>query len=122
MKTLILGAGISGKSANKLLKKLGNSTFVLDDNKKLILSPLKDRLFSDLSLIVVSPGVSLDHEVIVEAKKRGIEVIGELELGCRYLSCPYIAITGTNGKTTTTTLTSQLIKHKRVRLRGYKCR
>lgn len=111
-KALILGAGESGRNANKLLKKLGYSTFIIDEKKKIRFDILRDRLFESLSLVIVSPGVSLDHELIKLAKKRGIEVIGELELGARNLVSHYIAITGTNGKTTTTTLTKELLENK----------
>ncbi len=110
MKALILGAGISGKSANKLLKKLGYSTYLLDDKKKISYKGLLDRLLCDLSLLVVSPGVELDHPIVCLAKEKNIEVVGELELGFRFLKCPAIAITGTNGKTTTTTLAGELLK------------
>lgn len=109
MKALIIGNGVSGKAANKLLKKLGYSTYILDDNKNFKSIKLRDRLISSLSLLVVSPGISLDHELVKEAKKRKIPVIGELELGASYLPCEIVAITGTNGKTTTTSLVGELL-------------
>ncbi len=110
MKALVLGAGVSGKSATKLLKKLGFSTYLLDDKKQFLLKRLKERIFENLSLMVISPGVCEEHPLVCEAKARGVKVIGELELGARELACPIIAITGTNGKTTTTTLTGELLK------------
>lgn len=106
MKALIIGAGISGKSANKLLKKHGYSTYLFDDKKTI---RNVEKIFNDLDLVVVSPGISQEHELVQKAKARGIEVIGELELGSRFLSCPYVAITGTNGKTTTTALVGHLL-------------
>ncbi len=109
MKALIIGAGVSGKSANKMLKKLGYSTYLLDDKKKIRFAGLKDRLLSNLSLVVLSPGVELSHKLVVEAQTKNIEVVGELELGFRELKCKTIAITGTNGKTTTTTLVKELM-------------
>jgi len=109
MRALIIGNGVSGKAANKLLKKLGYSTYILDANKKLNSIKLRDRLFSRLSLLVVSPGVELEHELVKEAKRRRIPVIGELELGASYLPCEVVAITGTNGKTTTTSLVGELL-------------
>jgi UDP-N-acetylmuramoylalanine--D-glutamate ligase len=54
--------------------------------------------------LVKSPGVPLDAPVVSQARDRGIEVVGELELGWRMLSNPFVAVTGTNGKTTTTEL------------------
>lgn len=108
MRALVLGAGISGKSANKLLKKLGYVTYILDDNK-ILFHNFKDKLIASLSMVVVSPGVEQSHETLALAREHGIEIIGELELGSRFISCPIIAITGTNGKTTTTTLTGELL-------------
>ena len=110
MKALIIGAGKSGKSASKLLKKQGYRTYIVDDNKKFIFKSTRDRLFEGLSLCVVSPGVPFEHELVQEAIKRGVEVVGEFELGARYLRGGVIAITGTNGKTTTTSLTHELLK------------
>ena len=62
-------------------------------------------------LIVVSPGVPWDIPLLVEARKKGIDTIGELELAWRYLkSVPWLGITGTNGKTTTTALIAAIFK------------
>lgn len=107
MKALIIGTGISGKSVNRLLKKQGYRTFIFDD-RKCNLELVRDRLFDGLSLVIVSPGVCLENEVVKLAKEKGIEVVGELEYASRFLSCDYIAITGTNGKTTTTSLVYDL--------------
>ena len=65
--------------------------------------------FAAADLIVVSPGVPALPE-IEAAERRGVEVIGELELGCRRLRAPIIAVGGTNGKSTTTTLAGVLAK------------
>jgi UDP-N-acetylmuramoylalanine--D-glutamate ligase len=64
---------------------------------------------SHADLVVVSPGVPLDAPVVSDARRRGIPVIGELELGWRALEVDTVAITGTNGKTTTTALTGALL-------------
>lgn len=116
---LIVGGGISGKGANKLLKDLGFRTYLLDD-KKVFRRNLKEKLFDKLSMVIVSPGVSQEHEIVKEAKSRGIEVIGELELASRYLISDNIAITGTNGKTTTSLLTGHLLDggNRDVRIAG----
>ncbi|MBI4496029.1 MAG: UDP-N-acetylmuramoyl-L-alanine--D-glutamate ligase [Deltaproteobacteria bacterium] len=66
--------------------------------------------FMDAELIVVSPGVPLEIEPLVQARRRGIPLLSELELSFRLLRRPLIAITGTNGKTTTTTLVGEMLR------------
>jgi len=66
---------------------------------------------SDYSLVVVSPGVPLDIPPVVQAKNLNIPVISELELAYWYALAPIVALTGTNGKTTTTTLVGEICKN-----------
>ena len=66
--------------------------------------------FLKQDLIVVSPGVDLNIEPIQKALKKGIQVISEVELAYRFISIPIIAVTGTNGKTTTTLLIGEMLK------------
>jgi UDP-N-acetylmuramoylalanine--D-glutamate ligase len=68
-----------------------------------------DRTFRDQNLIVVSPGVPVDAAPLVQARAQGETVIGEVELAAQFLSGPIVAITGSNGKTTTTTLVGEII-------------
>ena len=68
-----------------------------------------ERTFRDQDLIVVSPGVAFDVPQLIHARERGIPVIGEVELAARFLNGRIVAITGSNGKTTTTTLTGEII-------------
>lgn len=68
-----------------------------------------DRTFRGQDLIVVSPGVPVDAPPLVQARSQGETVIGEIELAARFLPGPLIAITGSNGKTTTTTLAGEII-------------
>src|SRR5580700_10727555 len=68
-----------------------------------------ERTFRDQDLIVVSPGVPYDVPQLVHARERGIPVIGEVELAARFLKGQIVAITGSNGKTTTTTLAGDVI-------------
>lgn len=114
MKVLIAGSGKSGRSAYDYLKSKGyDASFFNEDvlNSKIQLSETeKDRLFDGLSFIVVSPGVSLDLEVLKEAKRRQIKIIGELELGAVDTKGNIIAVTGTNGKTTTVSLINFILK------------
>ncbi len=64
----------------------------------------------EFELVIVSPGVPLEIDVIQDAKEKKIKIIGELEFASRFCKAPIIAITGTNGKTTTTTLVGEILK------------
>ncbi|MBW2545577.1 MAG: UDP-N-acetylmuramoyl-L-alanine--D-glutamate ligase, partial [Deltaproteobacteria bacterium] len=77
-------------------------------------------VLSRADMIVPSPGVPPFNTLLVEGLKRGIPILGEMELACRYLKKPAIAITGTNGKTTTTSLLGEILAHcgKRVFVGG----
>lgn len=68
-----------------------------------------DRTFRGQDLIVVSPGVPVDAPPLVQARSLGESVIGEIELAAQFLPGPVVAITGSNGKTTTTTLTGEIM-------------
>lgn len=68
-----------------------------------------ERTFSDQDLIVVSPGVPYDEPHIVRARRQNIPVIGEVELAARFLKGKIVGITGSNGKTTTTALTGEVL-------------
>ena len=65
---------------------------------------------SDAELIVLSPGVDIHSSALDDARASGAEIISELELGCRFNAAPVIAVTGTNGKTTTVTLIGNILK------------
>ncbi len=66
--------------------------------------------FLGAELIVVSPGIPRSLESLVEAEKKGIDVISEIELAFRFIDVPIIAVTGSNGKTTTTSLLGKILK------------
>ncbi|MGC1537055.1 MAG: UDP-N-acetylmuramoyl-L-alanine--D-glutamate ligase [Candidatus Sulfotelmatobacter sp.] len=68
-----------------------------------------ERTFRGQDLIVVSPGVPVDAPMLVQARAMGEAVIGEIELAAQFLPGPIVAITGSNGKTTTTTLTGEIL-------------
>lgn len=128
-KVLILGAARSGLAAAHFLLKQGSDVY-LNDIKPLMELPLE--LAAELEelasrgahlilgaqpgldevrpeLVIVSPGVPLTVLPILQAKERAIPVWGELELGYRYTKAALAVITGTNGKTTTTALTGQIM-------------
>ncbi len=124
-KVLVVGMARSGMAASEFLSKMGAKVKVSDkqpaDQLKReirILESLGVALetgdhcldsFLAASLIVVSPGVPLQIPELQEAERAGIEIISELELAFRFLRGKIIAITGTNGKTTTTTLVGEIL-------------
>ncbi len=121
---VILGGGESGTGAALLAKKKGFDVFVSDQG--ILKEKYKNELLSAAipfeegkhtlekilraSLIIKSPGISDKAEIIKKAHEKNIEIIDELEFGYRYLKGKIIAITGTNGKTTTTLLIYHLLK------------
>ncbi|MGZ6793217.1 MAG: UDP-N-acetylmuramoyl-L-alanine--D-glutamate ligase [Mycobacteriales bacterium] len=106
----VAGAGVSGTAAARVLRDLGAVVTVLDSSPE-ALEPLAQEGFAvgtdlpqDASLVVTSPGWRPTTPVLVEAAARGLEVIGEVELAWRLRApgaAPWLALTGTNGKTTT---------------------
>ncbi len=120
----ILGAVRSGIGAAKLAKKIGAVPFVSDIAEKEKLKDVLSVLTSEniefetgghsskvfeADLIVTSPGVPSDAEVLLKAHEKGLEVISELEFAAWFCKGKIIAITGTNGKTTTTTLCAHVL-------------
>jgi len=119
----VIGAVRSGVGAVKLVKKLGGVPFVSDSASeskiKSSVSLLKenkieyetgghsDKVYK-CDLMIASPGVPSDAPVLIEAKERNIKVISELEFASRFCKGKIVAITGTNGKTTTTSLCGHL--------------
>jgi UDP-N-acetylmuramoylalanine--D-glutamate ligase len=115
----VIGARKSGIGAAKLIKQFGGIPFVSDSNneeklKESIELLQKENIAYEVGghsekvytcdLLVVSPGVPSDSKVILEAEKRGKKIISEIELAYYFCKGNIIAITGTNGKTTTTSL------------------
>lgn len=108
-KTLIYGSGISGKGAEKLLKTLGiEYDTYLDGLEEANIDAVLDD--SNVDSLVISPGVAMSNPLVKAAKMRGIEVLGEIELAYRHCLADIIAITGTNGKTTTVTLAEEMLR------------
>ncbi len=76
----------------------------------IVIQPQTDAAFSGMDLIVLSPGVPADAEPVKVARKRGVRVVGDLELASWFLQGEIAGITGSNGKTTTTALTGHILK------------
>ena len=116
-KALVVGMEKSGRAVFEFLHTQG-AEVIATDLKPLRIADFElqtDELFDEpWDLIVPSPGVPLDLPGIARAKARGVEVIGEVELAAPYLRGPVIGITGTNGKTTTTSLVGHILQTARV--------
>jgi UDP-N-acetylmuramoylalanine--D-glutamate ligase len=125
-KVLVIGAARSGIASARFLAKRG-AVVALNDQKPiekwseealtlkdlgvgLLTGDVPSWLLDQLELVVVSPGVPTKSIPIRYADRAGAEVIGEIEFASRYLKGRIVAITGTNGKTTTTTLVAELLK------------
>lgn len=120
-KVLVFGSGISGIGAVKLLETVQADVVLYDGNESLkqeevraklpkkskceiVLGELKQELIDSLDLVVMSPGVPLDIEPVERLKVAGLPIWGEVELAYCMGDGTVLAITGTNGKTTTTAL------------------
>ena len=122
----VIGLGESGLAASRVLLSEGASVLVSEESE---LRDVAERAaaaedagadvragghapghLNDADLVVVSPGVPESAEVILWANARNIPIWSELELGARLARCPYVAVTGTNGKTTTTRLIAEAMR------------
>lgn len=121
----VLGLGRSGRAAAERLLELGARVWATDRRSaaeldlaawsqqpglELELACEATVLPAECELLIVSPGVAPDHPVIRAARSRGVPVWGELELAFRLAPGPVVAITGTNGKSTTTAMTGHLLE------------
>ena len=123
---MVVGTGISGIGAVNLLNRAGACVILYDSNEKLnksdiekkldgsraqiIIGKLDDNIVENTDLLVISPGVPIDSELVLKFKECNVPVWGEIELAYNYEKGKIAAITGTNGKTTTTALVGQIIK------------
>lgn len=131
-RVLVVGLARSGFAAASFLRNRGARVTVTDRLAEaelgdavaqarglgctLALGGHPEALFTATDLVVVSPGVPLDLPQLVAARDRGVPVTGEFELACRNLAVPLVAISGTNGKTTTTTLVGDILKRSGLRV------
>lgn len=126
-KYLIVGAGRSGIAAAKMLTELNKDFVIFDGNENLDKATVKEKIGTDkdidfilgnvsagcldgIDICVVSPGVPLDTPIMLAVKEKNIPIYSEIELAYLYDKGEIIAITGTNGKTTTTSLVYEIVK------------
>jgi UDP-N-acetylmuramoylalanine--D-glutamate ligase len=134
VKTLVIGSGISGIGAVSLLARFGADIILYDSSDKVTAEELQDKLEQGLAgqgvespvyciagelpteveeqveTVVLSPGVPTDIPLVNRLRERGVPILGEIELGFLAEQGRVAAITGTNGKTTTTTLVGEIMK------------
>ena len=126
-RVMVVGAGKSGIAAIGLLNSIGAYSILYDSNKELALNELEEKLpkpfhgeillgelsnevKESLDYVVLSPGVPTDLPYVNELREKGITILGEIELAYQFSKGKVAAITGTNGKTTTTTLVGEIMK------------
>ncbi len=127
-KILVIGSGISGINAAVMLTELGAEVSLFDSNDKLIIDDIRKKFMdeTDVSIyvgelpeevmdqteeVILSPGVPIDNPLVEELKKRGARISGEIELAYEHSKGDLLAITGTNGKTTTTSLVGKICEN-----------
>ena len=122
-RVLVAGAGKTGIATARFLLEKNAQVTVVDSNVNAVIpEDLKkstakiktgnheNSIFTEQDLIIISPGIPLTIEPIATAKSNGVEIIGEIELAYLFTETPIIAVTGTNGKTTTTTLLQHIFE------------
>ena len=125
-KVLVLGLARTGRECARFLAQRGASVRVTDvrseeelkqEMETLAALPIRYFLGGEdpdwlegVDIIVPSPGVPAENVLLKEGSRRGIKILSEIEFACRFLPAPLVAITGTNGKSTTTTLVGEMLK------------
>jgi len=118
---VVIGAGRAGRASVRLLLDRGALVRLLEKEPSNVAGDWpSDRVkvtsdgdaaaLEDASLVVPSPGVARSHPVLVAAQANAVPIWSEIELASRYLACPIVAITGTNGKSTTTVLIGNILR------------
>jgi UDP-N-acetylmuramoylalanine--D-glutamate ligase len=113
-KVVVIGMARSGVAAAELLRSKGAQVRAVDQNPVKVpgfdVEPQTATALADADLIVLSPGVPADLDIVERRRRKGVKVIGDLELASWFLRGEIIGITGSNGKTTTTALTGHILK------------
>jgi UDP-N-acetylmuramoylalanine--D-glutamate ligase len=119
-RVLVLGLGDTGLSLARWVQREGGKARVADTRAEpprrkdlageLHTGPFSPALLDDVDVVCVSPGLSLEEEVVRQALVHGLPVLGDIELFAWYVREPVLAVTGTNGKSTVTALTAHLLR------------
>ncbi len=104
-KVLIIGGGVSGNGAYEAVRALGGESVIYKDSDGGLIPD------AGFDLIVISPSIAKEHIIYKFAREKKIPLIGEIELGYKIFGGEIAAVTGTNGKTTTTALIGQMLKN-----------
>ncbi len=121
--TAIVGLGSTGLSVARFLKSRGERFVIFDTREtppgineflaefvdhKPVLGNIKSKDFIDFAQLIVSPGISIADPMFDDARQHGVDIIGDIDLFARHANAPIVAITGSNGKTTVTTLVGEM--------------
>ena len=123
-RVLVYGLGMSGRAAAKMLLERGVSVVAVDSKTDVDVSDFSGKFelwpggepselpppAGGLDAVIVSPGVPMDKPLLIDARRKGVPVIAEVELAAPFLNGPVVAITGSNGKSTTTALAGAMLK------------
>lgn len=129
---LVFGMGKTGLSCARFLAREGRSVRVIDTRPA---PPMRAEIealpgvechagevdtdmLEGMDAVVVSPGIALDHPLILAANRAGLPILGDIELFARMAPAPYVAVTGSNGKSTVTTLVAEIIAADRQRVKA----
>jgi UDP-N-acetylmuramoylalanine--D-glutamate ligase len=129
---LVFGMGHTGLSVARFLMGEGRAVRVIDTREappmraaieampgiECLCGEPAPEVLADIDAVVVSPGVPLDHPLLLAAQASGLPVFGDLEIFARVAPAPYVAITGSNGKSTVTTLVAEIIAADRHRVKA----
>jgi UDP-N-acetylmuramoylalanine--D-glutamate ligase len=118
---LVVGLGGSGRAAIELIDRFGGRCRATDDRSGAASDNLPEsctvvsiedalRAFGDVTGVVTSPGIAIDHPVLVGAVAAGLPVLGEPAFAAQYITAPLLAVTGTNGKSTTVSVLGAILK------------
>lgn len=107
---VIYGAGISGLAAYELVREKGAKAIIYDDDQKAEHATNSTGVFDGADIIVLSPGIEANKDFLLDARLDNTLVISELSLASKLCDAEQIAVTGTNGKTTTTMLIDHILK------------